>query len=60
MIIKRVMYMVILAKVIIEIRDGGEVVIRSRVDPVRFIDELCSSNNKLGKRIDVKKLIEEE
>ena len=52
--------MVILAKVIIEIRDGGEVVIRSRVDPVRFIDELCSSNNKLGKRIYVKKLIEEE
>lgn len=45
---------------IIEIKDSKEVVIRSRVDPVRFVDEFCSSNNKLGKRIDVERLIEEE
>ncbi|MEM1959945.1 MAG: AbrB/MazE/SpoVT family DNA-binding domain-containing protein [Candidatus Nitrosocaldus sp.] len=47
-------------EVIIEIREGGEVVIRSRIDPVRFVDEFCSSNNKLGKMIDVERLIEEE
>jgi AbrB family looped-hinge helix DNA binding protein len=46
--------------VILEVR-GREVLIRPRVEPVKFVEDFClTGGRKLGDKIDLEKLLEEE
>jgi len=47
------------SEIVFEIRDG-EVIIKSKNDPKKFVDDFCSVPGKLKKKIDLERLIEKQ